>query len=73
MIEQWGYDETETNVHTITLDVSYSNTDYVIMGMGMGVYADANLICYANSVNQITLDTSNSKCKTSIYYYTIGY
>lgn len=55
--------------------MSYSNTDYVIMGMGRteGAYANANVCGYAISANTIKFDTSQSNWKVYMYWFTIGY
>lgn len=75
LLIQWGLHKTKTNVHEIPLDVSYSNTDYVIMAMGQATseYANANVYGYAVSPNQIKLDTSQSKWAVYMYWFTIGY
>ena len=75
LIRQWGLHKTQTNLHEITLDVSYSNTDYVIMAMGQATseYANANVYGYAVSTNIIKLDTSQLDWKVYMYWFTIGY
>ena len=75
LIRQWGIDKTYANVHEITLPLSYSNTDYVIMAMGLATseYANANVLGYAVSANKIKLDTSQPSWKPYMYWFTIGY
>lgn len=75
LLIQWGLHKTATNLHEVTLDVSYSNTDYVIMGMGHtdGAYANANVCGYAISANTIKFNTSQSQWKVYMYWFTIGY
>ena len=75
LIRQWGIDKTYGNVHEITLPLSYSNTDYVIMAMGLATseYANANVLGYAVSANKIKLDTSQPSWKPYMYWFTIGY